>query len=106
MSNYAVEILLALAVVTGWLSALGIFAMKNPFDRLHFTGPITTLSSMAIIAAVLLKEPWSQVGIRLLLIFVLLLGSNSVLAHATALSAWARKPPDDNEAPRRQKRRL
>ena len=85
-----IEILLGFAVLVGWLSALGIFFMKNPFDRLHFTGPVTTLSSLAVSAAVLLTEPFSQIGVKVILIILLLLGSNSVLAHATAITARAR----------------
>ncbi len=90
MRNPVIEILLGLAVVIGWLSSLGILRMRNPFDRLHYTSPAATLSSLSILAAVLLKEPFSKVGIRLILIFILLLAANSVLAHATAMTARVR----------------
>ncbi len=86
-----VEILVGFAVAVTWISCIGLLAMRNVFQRLHFVTPIATLSSIAIAAALLLSEPFSQVGLKVLLIVLLLLGSNAVLAHATAAAAQLRE---------------
>jgi monovalent cation/proton antiporter MnhG/PhaG subunit len=88
---WAIEALLSFAVVIAWISSFGIVAMRSAYDRLHYVTPITTLSTIAVAVAVLMEEPFSQAGVKVVLTALLLLGSNAVLAHATASAAHYRK---------------
>lgn len=104
---FLVEALIVFALAVTWLSCLGLLVMRNVLQRLHFVTPIATLATIAIAAALLISEPFSQVGIKVLLVLGLGLGSNAVLAHATAAAAYTRehgreRPRGRADAPPRQ----
>jgi multisubunit Na+/H+ antiporter MnhG subunit len=77
-------ILLALAVLTVWVSSVGLARSQNAYARLHFLGPVTFLSPLLIAAATLLERGFSQQGNKALLVAVLLLVYSPVVTHATA----------------------
>ena len=91
MSQVAVAALLAVGVGSALLSALGLLVSRDAFDQLHFTGPATVISPVAIAAAVLVEEPLSSAGIKAVLIAVVMLGTGPVLVHATARAARVRE---------------
>jgi monovalent cation/proton antiporter MnhG/PhaG subunit len=86
-----VDLLLALAVASALLGALGLLATRNPYDQLHFTGPATVIAPVALAAAVLVEEPLSSAGIKSVLVALILLGTGPVLVHATARAARVRE---------------
>jgi multicomponent Na+:H+ antiporter subunit G len=87
----AVVVLLAFGVGVTLLSCLGVLVMRDPYDRLHYTGPAAVLAPVAIAAAVVLEERLSAAGIKALLVALALVATNPVLGHATARAARIRQ---------------
>lgn len=86
----AVESLLAVSAAAVWVGCLGVVAMRNQYERLHFMAPMSTVSVAAILAAVVVQEGWGQAAIKMSLILLALVFTNAVLAHATARAARVR----------------
>jgi monovalent cation/proton antiporter MnhG/PhaG subunit len=85
-------VLLGFAAGVTILSCVGLFAVRGVFDRLHMTGPASTLPPVAIALAIALDEsPASAAGIKAILVALILLGLNPVLVHATARAAIVRQ---------------
>jgi monovalent cation/proton antiporter MnhG/PhaG subunit len=84
VTEVVVAVLLGLGVGSALLSALGLLATSDAYDRLHFTGPATVIGPVAIAAAVLVEEPLSSAGIKSVLVALIMLGTGPVLIHATA----------------------
>jgi monovalent cation/proton antiporter MnhG/PhaG subunit len=89
--DLAVGVLLGLGVAAALMGALGLLASRNPYDQLHFTGPATVISPVAIAAAVLLEEPLSSAGIKAILVALIMLATGPVLIQATARAARVRE---------------
>jgi multisubunit Na+/H+ antiporter MnhG subunit len=87
----AVAVLLGLGVAAALMGALGLLASRNPYDQLHFTGPATVISPVALAAAVLLEEPLSSAGIKAVLVALIMLATGPVLIQATARAARVRE---------------
>jgi monovalent cation/proton antiporter MnhG/PhaG subunit len=87
----AVAALLTVGVGVELACCLGVLLMRGVYDKLHFTGPATTIGSLAIALAVIVEESFSQAGLKALLIFLVLLIANPVLTHATARAARVRQ---------------
>jgi monovalent cation/proton antiporter MnhG/PhaG subunit len=88
---WCVAVLLGLAVLITLLSSVGVLVMKDPYQRLHYIAPPTTLGSILITAAVFLDEEQKQAGLKMLLITVVLIAMNGVITHATARAARIRE---------------
>ena len=86
----ATMVLLALGVAIELGCALGLLAMRDVFTRLHFLGP-TTLAVLPIAVAIVIHEGASQLGIKAMLVWAILLVSGPVMAHATARAARIRQ---------------
>jgi multicomponent Na+:H+ antiporter subunit G len=86
-----IELLLGFAVVVVWLSALGILVMRDPYERLHYMTPASTLGAVAVAAAIALDAPFFQAGSKALLVTLVLVCTNPVLSHATARAARIRQ---------------
>jgi monovalent cation/proton antiporter MnhG/PhaG subunit len=87
----AVVVLLAFGVGVTLLSCLGVLVMRDPYDRLHYTGPAAVLAPVAIAAAVVLEERLSAAGVKAVLVALVLVTTNPVLGHATARAARIRQ---------------
>ena len=83
-------ILLGLGVFIELLCAVGMLVMRNPFDRLHYLAPATSIGPLLIAAAVLVAESDAQAKIKSVLVAVVLLATGPILTHATARAAWTR----------------
>jgi monovalent cation/proton antiporter MnhG/PhaG subunit len=98
----AVEILLAIAVITALLCCLGMLIMPDFFERLHYMASVTTVSAFCILIAVAIQEGWGQATVKTILVCLVLLLINAVLTHATARAARVRAlghwthDPDEN----------
>jgi monovalent cation/proton antiporter MnhG/PhaG subunit len=88
--DLAVVVLLVLGVGVTLLSCAGVLVMRNPYDRLHYTGPAAVLAPVAIAAAVVLEERLSAAGVKAVLVALVLVTTNPVLGHATARAARIR----------------
>jgi multicomponent Na+:H+ antiporter subunit G len=91
VGDVAVVVLVAIGVGSALLSAAGLLAARDPYDQLHFTGPATVISPVAIAAAVLVEEPLSSAGVKSVLVAIIMLGTGPVLIHATARAARVRE---------------
>jgi multicomponent Na+:H+ antiporter subunit G len=98
--------LLAVGVMVQLLCVLGVLLAGDAYDRLHFTGPASTIAPMAFALAVVLDEgPLSQAGIKSLLVALSLVFLNGILVHATARALrirehgrWRLLPEEREEA--------
>lgn len=85
-----IAVLLGLGVLIELLCAVGVLVMRNPFARLHYLAPATTLGPLAIAAAVLVAESEAQAKIKSVLVALVILATGPILTHATARAAWTR----------------
>jgi monovalent cation/proton antiporter MnhG/PhaG subunit len=90
-SDVGADVLLGLGILVTLISCLGVLAMENVFDRLHYTAPATTLGAFAVALSIVVEEGWSAASVKALIVFVLLLVTNPVLSHATARAARIRQ---------------
>src|ERR1051325_7208033 len=86
----AVEGLVWVAVATCLICCLGIVVMKDFFERLHYMATVSTVATVALLAAVVIEQGWCQAAIKMSLIVVVLFLMNAVLTHATARAARVR----------------
>jgi multicomponent Na+:H+ antiporter subunit G len=84
--------LVVLGTVVQVLCVLGVLLARNPYDRLHFTGPASTIAPVAFALAVIVDEgPVTQAGVKSVLTALALVVLNGVLVHATARAARIRE---------------
>jgi multicomponent Na+:H+ antiporter subunit G len=89
--DLAVAVLLVVGVAVTLFSCVGVLAMRDAYDRLHYTAPAATVAPVAIATAVVLEEGLSAAGIKAVLVALALLVTNPVLTHATARAARIRQ---------------
>jgi multisubunit Na+/H+ antiporter MnhG subunit len=77
-------VLLSVVVLSCWLGVIGMWTMREPVQALHYLAPPASVGMAALIVAVWLAEGNTQASWKTLAIGVVLLGINSVVAHATA----------------------
>jgi multicomponent Na+:H+ antiporter subunit G len=82
--------LLAAGTGTMVLSALGVLVMRSVYDRLHYVGS-ASVGAALVCVAVTVRESFSLIGNKTLLIAFFLLVSGPVLVHATARAARIRE---------------
>ena len=83
--------LLILVVVLCWLGVLGMWRMKEPMQALHYLSLPGTSGGMLLTIAVLISQGVGQAFGKVLLIWLILSASNSVVTHATARAFRARE---------------
>jgi multisubunit Na+/H+ antiporter MnhG subunit len=77
----AVGALLVLGVGAQLLACAGMAAMRNPFDRLHYTGP-SLLAAVALAGAVLVREGFSLVADKGLMLAAVVVVTSPVIVQA------------------------
>lgn len=77
-------ILLGLAVALIMLCSIGLMVMRDPFQRLQFSSPVTTLAMFFIVVVVWVEDSEWQSRIKATLIGLIIFLMNSALSHATA----------------------
>ena len=85
-----IDVFLVLGVVLVLISCLGVVAFGEVHDRLHFSGP-AVLGAVCITVAVLVKESFSLVGDKTILIAVFLLVVAPIATHAIGRAARGAK---------------
>ena len=88
--DLVLDVLVGLGVTGELLCCLGLIAMRNVYDRLHYALAASTVPPLLIAAAVLVEEGWTQPGINALVVAAALFVINPVAAHATARAARSR----------------
>jgi multicomponent Na+:H+ antiporter subunit G len=65
------------------LACAGVVLMRDALDRLHYTGA-GTLAALLLAAAVLVRDSFSLIGNKAILVAALVLVTAPVLTHFTA----------------------
>lgn len=89
--EYAQRVLLFFGVAVAFVSTLGILFMRGTYDKLHYLAPLSTLGTVAVAAAVIIREGWSPTTAKTVLIVLLMLVSGPILGHATARAQETRE---------------
>ena len=84
MTNWAVDVLLALAVFFALACVVGVVVMPTTYDRLHYAGAAATVPAFLVLAAVLCREHLSGGGLEAIAAVGLLFFLFPVLLTATA----------------------
>lgn len=79
-------VLLVVGVGAQVLGCVGIAMMRNAYDRLHYTGP-SVLAGVALAAAVLVREGFSLVADKGLLLALVIVVTSPVIVQAIARAA-------------------
>lgn len=83
--SVAAAVLLAVGLAAVTLSGAGIVLVREPYQRLHFLTPATTVGATAIIVALMIEAPHpGRATVKLLLILAVLLLAGPVVTMATA----------------------
>jgi monovalent cation/proton antiporter MnhG/PhaG subunit len=89
MDNVVVDVLLILGVSAELLCCVGVAVMRTTYDRLHYTAAGTTVGPFCILAAVLAREGFGQVGLDAIAAVAMLFLVGPLVIHATARAARA-----------------
>jgi monovalent cation/proton antiporter MnhG/PhaG subunit len=81
-----VYLLLGAGVACEVVACLGIVAMRDAYDRLHFVGP-ASLGAILIAGAIWAREGPSGIALKATVVAVFVLVASPALAHATARAA-------------------
>jgi multisubunit Na+/H+ antiporter MnhG subunit len=84
LSNAAVDVLLGIAVAAQLLSCLGLALMRTTADRLHYTSAAFTVGPFCVLAALIVREGLSSIGLDGIAAVGLLFLAGPVVVHATA----------------------
>jgi multicomponent Na+:H+ antiporter subunit G len=89
MRDAVIAILLVAGVAIELLCCLGVMVMRGPFARLHYGAP-AGIGALLLGLAVLLRQGFSLIGDKAMLIGVFVLLTSPVLSHVTARAAHIR----------------
>jgi multicomponent Na+:H+ antiporter subunit G len=89
-------VLLALGVAVEVVAVLGVTAMRDVFDRLHYVG-LCGFGALLVGVSVLVREGFSLIGDKALMTGAFLALFGPVLVHATARSMRTRELGDWRE---------
>ena len=91
-AEMVVAALLAFGVGMELTSVVGTLVGSTVYARLHFTGPASTFTPLALAVAVAINYgPFSQAGIKSVIVAVLIITLGPALVHATARAARVRE---------------
>jgi monovalent cation/proton antiporter MnhG/PhaG subunit len=94
VKEVVIAVLLGIGVVVQLVCCVGVIAMPNLRDRLHFLTPSTSFGPAFVVAAIVLQEAFDHQGIFAILVAAILLVFGPVLTHATARAARIREHGD------------
>lgn len=86
MRDAAVVVLLFAGVVVQVLACAGVGVMRTALDRLHFTG-ISMLAALAIAAAVTVREGFSLIADKALLLAAIVIVTSPVIVQVVGRTA-------------------
>ena len=91
--HVAIVALLVCGVALQVFCSLGVLVMRSAYARLHYAAP-AGLGALLLAIAILLREGFSLIGDKALLVAVFILVSSPVLSHVTARAAHIREYGD------------
>ena len=80
----AIDICLALAVLSCWIGVVGMLRMRTPTQALHYLTLPATIGAIAVTIAVWVESGIGPLSFKTSLIALLMLAANSVVTHAIA----------------------
>jgi multicomponent Na+:H+ antiporter subunit G len=89
LRQVVVTVLLAGGVALEVLAVIGMVAMQDVFDRLHYVS-LAGFGALLIGISILVRESFSLIGDKALAVGVILVVVSPVLVHATARSLLIR----------------
>jgi multisubunit Na+/H+ antiporter MnhG subunit len=97
-------VLLGTVIVSCWLGVIGMWRMRTPVQALHYLALPATAGGAALVVSIFVQSGNSQIAWKAVLIWAVMLATNSVVAHATArafrsreLGPWQPKDGDPME---------
>jgi multicomponent Na+:H+ antiporter subunit G len=84
VATVASAVLLAVGVLAALLSCVGMVAVRDTYDRLHFAGPANTIAPVAIAAAIVVRAGFGVAGVKAIAVAAVLVSTSAALTHATA----------------------
>lgn len=90
LKTIVVAVLLAVGVGLDLLAAIGMVAMRDNLDRLHYVGA-AGFGVVAIAAAILVQESFSVIGDEAIVVGAAALCTGPVLVHVTARTERIRR---------------
>ncbi len=75
------------------IAVIGLCALRNVYDRLHYVG-LASFGAPLIAAAIVFRESFSLIGDKALLVAAVLVLSGPVLVHTTLRSLLTREKGD------------
>ncbi len=93
MTSVLATILLAAGVGLEVIAVVGVAAMRNVFDRLHYVG-LAGFGALLVGVSILVREGFSLIGDKAMLVGILLAALSPVVVHATARSFRIRERGD------------
>jgi multisubunit Na+/H+ antiporter MnhG subunit len=91
--HVAGTVLLVTGGVLEILAVLGLCVMRDVYDRLHYVG-LVGFGALLISVAIVVRESFSLIGDKALLVGVVLVLSGAVLVHTTMRSLLIREHGD------------
>jgi multicomponent Na+:H+ antiporter subunit G len=83
MRHTLADILLAAGVAVQLVGCIGVLLMRAPLDRVHYAGT-STAAALLLAAAVVMRDSFSLIGNKAVVLAVFVLVTTPVLAHVTA----------------------
>jgi multisubunit Na+/H+ antiporter MnhG subunit len=94
--NWRIEIATALLIAGGAIEVLavvGLCALRDLYDRMHFVG-LAGYGALLVGVAIVFRESFSLIGDKALLVGVVLVLSGPILVHTTMRSMLTREHGD------------
>ncbi len=95
--HVAVAVLVALTALFALLGAVGVWLMRDTYQKLHYLTLPCSVATGFLCVAMFVGEKQKQAGGKVVLISAVLFLMNAVVTQATARAAWVRK---DGQWPR------
>jgi|HubBroStandDraft_4_1064222.scaffolds.fasta_scaffold74464_2 multisubunit Na+/H+ antiporter MnhG subunit len=90
----AVDVLLGLAVAVAVISSVGVLAMRDAYQKLHYLTPLSILAPVLVALAVLVQAGYSTRSSQTWLAAGILVIASPFLSHATIRAARIRAEGD------------
>ena len=106
MAVVATDVLVAFGTLVVVLSVVGLFAMRDAIDRLHYAGPVATLAPLAIALAIAIEDGLtSQAGLKSIVVALTIAATSPIVTYATLRAIQTRRlgrpePPSEPELQR------
>ena len=92
MAVIATEVLVAAAMLALVLSVVGLIAMRDAVDKLHYVGPATTLVPLGIALAIVIEDGLtSQAGLKSLCVATVIAATSPIVSYATLRAIATRR---------------